>query len=371
MSIQTDDNGSANITRLIGHDQVMDRMYDSLIEGRLHHGWIFSGEEGIGKFRLAQQIAGWLLSQPPIHKGLFTAADASPPIRHPRDIPLDHPEARLVFAGAHPDMLVIQPRLDEKNRSGQIKTEQIRSLAHFFSHSAARGGWRVAIIDSLDVVNRNGLNAMLKTLEEPPELSLIILLSSRPGQLLPTIRSRTITMLLPALTMEQTRSVLTQIWEEEDSADIEPLSQISGGSPGRACQLAEAEALPLFEASCILLSDRKTPAVRFVELAEKWGSGGIRHAKIRAAGQYLFEGLLSLASLYAIEAGQLANQAFASVDFIAKAARHLATLHEANHLALLHQNFTESYQQNEALYLDFVPVLAKFFSDLHSQTARK
>ena len=97
--------------------------------------------------------------------------------------------ANLVLKGSHPDYKIIVPQTDD-NKSGEIKIDQIRELHPFMMHNPARGGWRVAIIDSMDDVNRNGANALLKLLEEPPEQAILFLIASHTGHLPPTIRSR-------------------------------------------------------------------------------------------------------------------------------------------------------------------------------------
>ncbi len=355
------------LTDLVGHQAVMERLWQGRMHDRLHHGWIFAGPEGVGKFRLAQQIAAWLLSESD-DDGLFAGA-AETKIAHPSVISRTGDDARLVYAHTHPDLLIIQAEQSEKNKSGQIKTEQVRALNGFFGHSAARKGWRVAIIDSLDQLNRNGMNAMLKLLEEPPKRCVLMLLSARPAQILPTIRSRTIFMPFSALSPEECRQVLHQIWPESDPQNIELLSCLSKGAPGRAVALAEAGILDLFEASCHLLRDPHTKEISFIELAEKWGASGPRNAQKRKAGYYLFESLLSLASLRACGAGQDDVGGFDQIAFVDSAAQALANRHNALALAGWQQKFIQDIKLNEQLYLDFVPVLTKFFTDLHSQTA--
>ena len=138
---------------------------------------------------------------------------------------LDDPGARLVFNGAHPDYLAIAPVLDD-NRSGQIKIDQIRKMVPFMAHKPARGRFRVTVIDSMDEVNRNGANAMLKLLEEPPENSVIFLISSRPGQLPTTIRSRCRLFRLSPLDALSCRDVLTKKLSDADSKQIDLLSQL-------------------------------------------------------------------------------------------------------------------------------------------------
>ena len=355
---------------LFGHTDILDRMHIGLQKNRLHHGWIFGGDEGIGKFRLAQQIAAWILSVTNDSSARLFEGEA-PASLHPSAVPVDGKEARLVFGNAHPDLLVIQPEEDEKNKSGLIKTEQIRKLSAFFAHHSARSKWRVAIIDNLDVVNRAGMNAMLKTLEEPPNNCLLLLISSRLGQVLPTIKSRCITANLSPLSRADTIGVLRTIWPDADTPMLEILAGVSKGAPGRALQLAEAGVLDLFEASCRILTDARANPADIIKIAEKWAAGGVRGRPARQAASYLFAEMLSLASLYSLSASTALKNSFASIHFIEEAARTLASHHNAERLAVLHGEFTKSYQLNEQLYLDFAPVMTKFFFDLHSQSAKR
>ena len=358
---------------LFGHRDILDRMFNSYQQNRLHHGWLLAGDEGIGKFRLAQQIAAWILSiKDTSAQPLFEVGDAPP---HPLHIEVESEEARLVFGNAHPDLLLLQPEQDEKNKSGLIKAEQLRKLPAFFAHHAARSKWRVAIIDSLDVVNRAGMNAMLKTLEEPPANCLLLLLSSRPGQILPTIRSRCITAHLSPLSAVDTSGVLATIWPDADKEALDLLAALSKGAPGRAVQLADANVLDMFEASCSLLSDERAKPADLIALAEKWAVGGARGRPLRQAASYFFPELLLLASLYQMGSNAIEQNSMAQIGFIERAARFLAIRHSPEQLADLHREFGKSYQMNERLYLDFAPIMTKFFfdlkRDLHSQSANR
>ena len=170
-------------TVVIGHSNFVEALTSSMASGRMHHAWLLTGPSGIGKATVARLAAAWLLSERVNTRDLFGAEVAG------FSVSMEDPGAKLVFNGAHPDYLAISPVLDD-NRSGQIKIDQIRAMVPFMAHKSARGRFRVTVIDSMDEVNRNGANAMLKLLEEPPENSVILLISSRPGQLPPTIRSR-------------------------------------------------------------------------------------------------------------------------------------------------------------------------------------
>ncbi len=352
-----------------GHQGLMDRMHSQLAQNRLHHGWLISGPQGIGKFRLARQIAAWVLSQEAeAGRGLFDAMQGEQRLQHPASVTADDTEARLVFSGTHPDLLVIQPEMSEKNRSGLIKTEQVRQLSGFFAHSAARQGWRVAIIDSLDMVNRNGMNAMLKTLEEPPENCLLMLLCSRPARLLPTIRSRCLSAPLRPLSIEETKQVILQLIPDMDRSQLELCCQLSDGAPGRALQLADGPVPDLFTASCHLICDENSSYLHLIELAEKWSAQGKNAMAVRQAAFYLFEALVSVAAMMA--GGASPQRLIASQPAIRDTAAVLAARHSAEALAAIHHDFLRSVRISESLYLDFVPVLTKFFSELHSQSRK-
>ncbi len=238
---------------------ILDRMHVGLQNNRLHHGWILGGDEGIGKFRLAKQIAAWILSAGNENSaGLFEGEQAACP--HPAPDSLKWRRSAACLWWRHPDLLVIQPEEDEKNKSGLIKAEQIRKSSAFFAHHSARSKWRVAIIDNLDVVNRAGMNAMLKTLEEPPSNCLLLLISSQMGGILLTIRSRCITAnLSPLLLRKQAQFLYPR--PDADTDQLEILAALSKGSPGRAMQLAELACWIYFRqaAACCWMQNLNQP----------------------------------------------------------------------------------------------------------------
>ena len=350
---------------LRGHHHLLDRMAINLSESRLHHAWLLSGPEGIGKFKSALHIAAWLLSLPKSSDGGLFADAASPSLSHPSQLDINHPDARLAFTQTHPDMLILAPSADDKNKSGQIKTDQIRELNSFFAHSAGRGGWRIAIINSLDLVNRNGQNAMLKILEEPPKSSVLLVLSHQQGGILPTIRSRCMYAALRRLEESDTQSILQHIWPERDEDDIRMLTRLCDGAPGQAVRLAEA--VPLFETSCRLLADDATRRQDLWSIAEKWGPGGQKGSSVRMAGLYLFEALISRACLTAV-GGPRPESQFDRISFTKSPINALVRRHHAQTLADIHRAFCSEIRQAERLFLDFTPIFAKFLCKLHSQT---
>lgn len=167
---------SAN-NQLFGHNSIISFMGQMRQENRLHHALLFEGPQGVGKATLAFQLAWNVLT------------DQSTGFIAPNK---DNATWRQIAQGSHPGLLYVSRRYDpktEKFKTG-ISVEDIRDIMHLLSQTSYNGGWRVVIIDTADDMNRNAANAVLKTLEEPPEKTLFILISNFSGRLLPTIRSR-------------------------------------------------------------------------------------------------------------------------------------------------------------------------------------
>jgi DNA polymerase-3 subunit delta' len=156
------------------------------------HGLLFKGSKGIGKLDMAINYAQSLLCQDP-DEANFACGKC--------------PSCHWFEQGTHPDFRLLQPEIlnleGEETESGkkpskQISVEQIRGLADFFGMTAHQGGRRVVVIHPAETMNPNAANALLKNLEEPPPGMLLILVSHKPQQLLPTILSRCLAFALPA-----------------------------------------------------------------------------------------------------------------------------------------------------------------------------
>ena len=152
----------------IGREPIEAQLRDAMAAGVLSHGWILSGPKGAGKATLAYRIARALLDP----KALTTNLTL--------DVSQDDQVFKLVAGQAHPDLFVAERLWDEKKSKYQteISVETIRKLTSFLTRTASFGGWRVAIIDTADDMNRNAANALLKVLEEPPKKTLLLLLLS-------------------------------------------------------------------------------------------------------------------------------------------------------------------------------------------------
>ncbi|MEQ1929656.1 MAG: AAA family ATPase, partial [Parvularculaceae bacterium] len=166
--------------RTVGRAEIEADLRSALEAGRLSNGWMVAGPKGAGKATLAYRLARGILDPGGLASegGLFMDPKAR--------------TFRLVAARGHPDLFVAEKSFDDKNEryATEITVETIRELSSFLSKTAAFGGWRVAIVDAADELNRNAANALLKSLEEPPQRTLVLLVANEPGRLLPTIRSR-------------------------------------------------------------------------------------------------------------------------------------------------------------------------------------
>lgn len=210
---------------LYGHDEAIAVFRDSLASGRLHHAWLISGPEGIGKALFAEKAALRVLAEG------MRLVDA-PGL----DVPDTHPAARLMEAGSHPDMMRLERLLKENGAeiARNINVEQVRGLQRLFTTTSSMSPWRVVIIDAIDDLERAAANALLKNLEEPPPNSLFLLVSHASGRLLPTIRSRCRQLRLSALDDVAMTLALQAALPDADEAEISALREAGKGSPGRA-----------------------------------------------------------------------------------------------------------------------------------------
>ena len=165
--------------KLFGHIEPWRELTASAAGGKLHHGWLFQGPQGIGKATAAFAFARHLFAQP--------AQRSDEPASDLKD-PMVRQVAQDTFPG-----LVHLTRPPVERGSGfrtQITVEEVRKLNRFFQATASAESWRVAIVDPADDMNASAANALLKMLEEPPARSVFIVINHTPGRLLPTIRSR-------------------------------------------------------------------------------------------------------------------------------------------------------------------------------------
>lgn len=227
---------------LFGQSKAERVLSDALGSGKMHHAWLVTGEEGIGKATLCYKAASALLAREG-ERGLFATG---------LDIEPGSTTARQIVARSHPGLIVIRRPYDIKAKrfTATIPIDEVRRLRSFLSLSAGDQGWRAVIVDSADELNVNAANALLKSLEEPPPQTVFLIVSSAPGRLLPTIRSRCRTLALEPLTTGDLRkaaqAALTAagkpVLKEEDFTSLETLAK---GSPRRLLALLEGGGLAL------------------------------------------------------------------------------------------------------------------------------
>jgi DNA polymerase-3 subunit delta' len=160
-------------------------LLDAYRRNKMAQAWIFSGPEGVGKATLAWRVARFLLAHPnPLAPEVQEAETL--------DVPQEASAARRVAAMALGDTYLLRREWNEKTKKfyTEIRIEDVRKIIHLFHHGAGAGGWRVAIVDCADDLNRASANALLKLIEEPPERSLFLIVAHQLGRVLPTVRSR-------------------------------------------------------------------------------------------------------------------------------------------------------------------------------------
>lgn len=203
--------------QLQGHGAELALFRQAFSKGRVPHAWLVTGPAGIGKATFAFALARILLG------GEGEA----------------QPAGRRISAATHADLLVVERGFDEKKHRyrQEIVADDVRPINAFLRRTAAEGGWRVVIVDGAEWMNRSAANAVLKILEEPPPATVLILTSSAPGRLLPTIRSRCRRLELSPLPEADMRRVLHAQWPNLPERDFMRILEQAHGAPGKAVAL--------------------------------------------------------------------------------------------------------------------------------------
>jgi DNA polymerase-3 subunit delta' len=230
---------------IFGHSEAVEQFRKAWDSRSLHHAWLLAGPRGVGMAHFARAAARRIL------------AEASGPTFDASDLetPQDHPIAKLIAAGSHPDMRWLERLENEKtgNINRNIKVDQVRELGEFMALSPALSDWRLAVIDSIDELEPSAANALLKMLEEPPPNTLFLLVSHAPGRLLPTIRSRCRRLQFHPLADDAMASVLEEQLQDVNGAERQRLISLADGSVGRALAFASLELGPLEEEAIQIL----------------------------------------------------------------------------------------------------------------------
>jgi len=223
-----------NFAELVGYQGIQERLVALRASGKLPPVMLFAGREGLGKRRLAAFVAALFVCEQSTGCGQCSAC-------------------REVIAGRNPELLWIDP--DDASASGpqraagigSLKIEHVSALQEHLSYCAARVSGaagtpaRLGVVIDADRMTEQAANRLLKTLEEPPSGSCIVLTTSRPGALLPTILSRVVRWNVPPPGAIEGRQILSRLLGQRtpavtEASLIEALRR-SGGSPGGAMRL--------------------------------------------------------------------------------------------------------------------------------------
>jgi len=272
--------------RARGHDAARTAIANQIAEKRLPGAILLHGPMGIGKATFAFEMAAAIL----------TATGDEPA----------HRVEEQVAALSHPNITLLRRRpKDAKSYYTVIRVEDIRTLRDSLHHTRGRAGHRVAIIDSIDDCNPSAANALLKTLEEPPADTTFLLVSHRPGQLLPTIKSRCQNIALRPVPADDVRATLSEHDANLDSDDLDRAVELAGGRPRRAFEtlaLDKASALGSLQSwltnpaehspsvsiklAEVLGADTQSPELSFArEMLDDWIAAEARSAAMQAGAR--------------------------------------------------------------------------------------
>jgi DNA polymerase-3 subunit delta' len=264
---------------LAGQNDAEKQLLQALVSGRMPHAWLLTGPKGIGKATLAYRFARYLVSD-------SNSATL--------DVDMSIPAVRRIQSQSHADVMVLE------SVGGDISVDEAREISEFLAFTPAEGRWRVVIIDSIDDMNRNAANAILKTLEEPPAQAILLLISHNPGVLLPTIRSRCRVLKLKPLPPSDFATIVREHAPTLDVEAQQAYYRLSSGSPGLALFQIEQETLALYHALLEFFPlGKHTPDwLRVHPVADQMtgAANTVRFEAMQHALQYLF-GQLIRASL--------------------------------------------------------------------------
>lgn len=244
----------------MGHDDVESMLFQLLEEGKLPHALIFAGQKGIGKATMAYRLTRYLLSSPAgqdadTHDMFGTPAPAAK--AENLFISKDDPVFRQVASGGNPDLLVVERPYDEKKdkHKDAIDIESARRIAPFMRMTPSKeNGWRVVIVDDADTMNRQAQNAILKILEEPPKRAILILVTHRPGALIPTIRSRCRVVNFRPLPQAVFMALIRKLDASMDQESAMTLFAMTRGSVGHAGEIIEQGGMETLDRLTALLA---------------------------------------------------------------------------------------------------------------------
>ena len=258
------------------HQDAWDAITGQIDSNQLHHAYLLCAPPDTGKRHFATLLAHRLLCRSPLQGVACGTCSA----------------CQWNAVGNHPDLLIITP----VEKSKVIRVEQIRDLKKYIETSSHAFGRRIVILDTAENLNASSANALLKSLEEPPENVLFLVLSDRPRSVLATISSRCLTLKLPSPPQNQALTWLQSQLPEVPREELGFALDFAQGRPYAALALLqqgeESEAVQLNDALLMILSRKeivskvaaryyKTHAAELLDTLAYWLSS---LAKYRVSG---------------------------------------------------------------------------------------
>lgn len=217
---------------ILGHDAIVELFRNAINRGRLASSFLFAGPAGIGKRTFAMRLSQTLLCQQ------RPEAEMNPCGQCPACVQVE--------ARTHPDLAIVEKPADRQFIPlalliGDDEHRMQNGLCHHLALRPFMGGRRIAIIDDADLLNPEGANCLLKTLEEPPPGSVLILIGTSPARQLPTIRSRCQLVRFSPLATDDVRQILLATGLQTDPTEAANLAELSEGSLQQAMELADPQ----------------------------------------------------------------------------------------------------------------------------------
>jgi hypothetical protein len=352
------------MTAILGQHRALQTLQAALRSGRMHHAWVFCGPKGVGKFTTAVELATIVLdpgARPDEHGAL--AADPA------------GETARLIAAGTHPDLHIIRKELALHSEIPGLRTKKLTNIPLDLLRERMIGGWingkefdapvyhtpvrghgRVFIIDEAELLDQETQNALLKTLEEPPRATCIILVTDDPDRLRPTIRSRCQMIRFTPLDEAAMTAWLARSGLRLDDARRTWIESFAEGSPGRATLAAEYDLYTWYEtlAPMLALLERgvfpPTLGATLAELVEAFAEAWVKRHRSASKDAANKDGARLMLSLLAADLRQRLAAAtrngrepaglLATVELLAEAERQM----ESNvNLKLLLENLVAQW----------------------------
>ena len=211
-------------SNFIGNNNIERFMLNSINSNKLHHAYLLSGVKGLGKATFAYRCAKYILSDS---------------FKKNMNVNNSEKTIKLIESDSHPDFIVLKK--DNENEKSLIEIDQVRNCTNFFNHTPILGGYKICIIDSLDEMNLNSKNALLKLLEEPPQKSLFFIISHNKDSIMPTIKSRCLNLQFRKFSNDEIESFIKTKISIDEVYDLRDIIDLSNGSIGRALELIKED----------------------------------------------------------------------------------------------------------------------------------